>query len=147
MAETYTPMMQQYLKVKEQYPDTLVFYRIGDFYEMFFDDAKTASRELDLVLTGKNAGVTDKVPMCGVPHHAVSGYLQRLVNRGYKVAIVEQTQDPKEAVGLVQRDVIRVITPGTITDEITDEKSSVYLASLIDSGYGYSLAIAEAEID
>lgn len=144
MAETYTPMMQQYLKVKEQYPDTLVFYRIGDFYEMFFDDAKTASRELDLVLTGKNAGVTDKVPMCGVPHHAVSGYLQRLVNRGYKVAIVEQTQDPKEAVGLVQRDVIRVITPGTITDEITDEKSSVYLASLIDSGYGYSLAIAEA---
>lgn len=144
MAETYTPMMQQYLKVKEQYPDTLVFYQIGDFYEMFFDDAKTASRELDLVLTGKNAGVADKVPMCGVPHHAVSGYLQRLVNRGYKVAIVEQTQDPKEAVGLVQRDVIRVITPGTITDEITDEKSSVYLASLIDNGYGYSLAIVEA---
>lgn len=95
MAETYTPMMQQYLKVKEGYKDTLLFYRIGDFYEMFFDDAKIASRELDLVLTGKNAGVSEKVPMCGVPHHAVKSYIERLVNRGYKVAIVEQMQDLK----------------------------------------------------
>ena len=136
-------MMQQYLKVKENYPDALVFYRIGDFYEMFFDDAKTASRELDLVLTGKNAGVKDRVPMCGVPHHAVGSYIQRLVQRGYKIAIVEQMQDPKEAVGLVERDVIRVITPGTVIDEIGDEKESVYLASVEDYGYGYSVVMAE----
>ena len=141
--KTYTPMMQHYLSVKEQYPDALVFYRIGDFYEMFFDDAKIASKELDLILTGKSAGVEDKVPMCGVPHHAVQSYLQRLVSRGYKIAIVEQMQDPKEAVGLVERDVIRVITPGTVMDEITDEKSSVYLAAVTDYSYGYSLACTE----
>lgn len=143
MAEKYTPMMEQYLKVKEQYQDTLLFYRIGDFYEMFFDDAKTASRELDLVLTGKNAGVEERVPMCGVPHHAASSYIQRLVSRGYKVAIVEQMEDPKQAVGLVKRDVIRIITPGTVMDEITDDKSSVYLAAVTDYGYGYSFAVAE----
>lgn len=141
--KTYTPMMQHYLSVKEQYPDALVFYRIGDFYEMFFEDAKIASKELDLILTGKSAGVEDKVPMCGVPHHAVQSYLQRLVSKGYKIAIVEQMQDPKEAVGLVERDVIRVITPGTVMDEITDEKASVYLASITDYGYGYSLAFTE----
>ena len=84
MAEKYSPMIEQYLKVKEQYPDTIVFYRIGDFYEMFFDDAQLASKELDLVLTGKNAGVPERIPMCGVPHHAVSSYVQRLVARGYK---------------------------------------------------------------
>lgn len=143
MAETYTPMMQQYLKVKEGYKDTLLFYRIGDFYEMFFDDAKIASRELDLVLTGKNAGVKEKVPMCGVPHHAVKSYIERLVNRGYKVAIVEQMQDPKEAKGIVERDVIRVITPGTVIDEIEDEKDSVYLCAIEDFGYGYALALVE----
>ena len=143
MVETYTPMMQQYLKVKEGYKDTLLFYRIGDFYEMFFDDAKIASRELDLVLTGKNAGVSDKVPMCGVPHHAVKSYIERLVNRGYKVAIVEQMQDPKEAKGIVERDVIRVITPGTVIDEIEDEKDSVYLCAIEDFGYGYALALVE----
>ena len=136
-------MIEQYLKVKEQYPDTLLFYRVGDFYEMFFEDAKTASRELDLILTGKNAGVPDRIPMCGVPHHAVSSYVQRLVMRGYKIAICEQLQDPKEAVGLVQRDVIRVITPGTVMEEISDEKASVYLAAVADYGYGYSIAAAE----
>jgi DNA mismatch repair protein MutS len=141
--KTYSPMMQQYLKVKENYQDTLVFYRIGDFYEMFFDDAKIASKELDLVLTGKNAGVEERIPMCGVPHHAVSSYIQRLVLRGYKIAIVEQVQDPKEAKGIVQRDVIRVITPGTVMDEITDEKSSVYLAAITDYSYGYSIAFVE----
>lgn len=140
----YSPMMEHYLSVKKQYPDALLFYRIGDFYEMFFDDAKTVSRELDLVLTGKNAGVPDRVPMCGVPFHAVNSYIQRLVQRGYKIAICEQMQDPKEAVGLVERDVIRVITPGTVMDEISDEKSSVYLAAIEDYGYGYSLALCEA---
>lgn len=143
MAENYTPMMQQYLKVKQEYEDAILFYRIGDFYEMFFDDAKIASKELDLVLTGRNAGVEDRVPMCGIPHHAASSYIPRLVSRGYKVAICEQTQDPKEAVGLVTRDVIRVITPGTVMDEIADEKASVYLAAITDYGYGYSLAIVE----
>ena len=144
MAEKYTPMIEQYLKVKENYQDTLVFYRIGDFYEMFFDDAKIASKELDLVLTGKNAGVEEKVPMCGVPHHAVSSYIQRLVSRGYKVAIVEQMEDPKKAVGIVRRDVIRVITPGTVMEEIGDDKASVYLGAVEDYGYGYAIAAAEA---
>lgn len=143
MNEKYTPMMQHYLKMKEQYPSTLLFYRVGDFYEMFFDDAKTASRELDLVLTGKAGGTEERVPMCGVPHHAVKGYVQRLVQRGYKVAIAEQLQDPKEAVGLVERDVIRVVTPGTVMDEITDEKASVFLAAVHDYKYGYSVAFAE----
>jgi DNA mismatch repair protein MutS len=144
MSGKYTPMMEQYLKVKENYPDTLVFYRIGDFYEMFFDDAKIASKELDLILTGKNAGVEERVPMCGVPFHAVQPYIQRLVSRGYKVAIVEQMEDPKKAVGLVKRDVIRVITPGTVMDEISDDKASVYLGAVEDFGYGYCIAAVEA---
>ncbi len=139
----YTPMMKHYLEIKEKYPNALVFYRLGDFYEMFFDDAKTASHELDLVLTGRNAGVEEKVPMCGVPFHAVNGYIQRLINKGYKVAIVEQLEDPTEAVGLVKRDVIKIVTPGTIMDELTDETGSIYLASLVDQGYGYSLAICD----
>ena len=107
--EQYTPMMQQYLEVKKNYQDALVFYRLGDFYEMFFEDAKIASCELDLVLTGRNAGVKDRVPMCGVPFHAVTGYIQRLVQKGYKVAIVEQMEDPALAKGLVKRDVIKVV--------------------------------------
>lgn len=142
--KTLSPMMQHYVSIKEKYPDALIFYRVGDFYEMFMDDAVTASKELDLVLTGKNAGLEEKIPMCGVPHHAVKSYLTRLAARGYKVAIVEQLQDPKEATGLVERDVIRVITPGTIMDEITDEKQSVYLASIEDYRYGYSVAFCEA---
>ncbi|MBF1112634.1 MAG: DNA mismatch repair protein MutS, partial [Solobacterium sp.] len=101
MAENYTPMMQQYLAVKKEYEDAILFYRIGDFYEMFFDDAKIASKELDLVLTGKNAGVEERVPMCGIPHHAAAAYIPRLVSRGFKVAICDQPQDPTEAVGLV----------------------------------------------
>ena len=99
--KTLSPMMQHYVSIKEKYPDTLLFYRVGDFYEMFMDDAVTASKELDLVLTGKNAGLEEKIPMCGVPHHAVRTYLTRLAARGFKVAIVEQVQDPKEATGLV----------------------------------------------
>ncbi|MBR5049062.1 MAG: DNA mismatch repair protein MutS [Erysipelotrichaceae bacterium] len=143
MTQQYTPMMQHYLEIKAKYPDTLVFYRLGDFYEMFFEDAKTASHELDLVLTGRNAGTEERVPMCGVPFHAVTGYIQRLINKGYKVAIVEQLEDPAEAVGLVKRDVIKVVTPGTIMDELTDERASVYLAALCDYHYGYALAVCE----
>ena len=143
MSEKYSPMIQQYLEVKKTYSDALLFYRVGDFYEMFFDDAKCASKELDLVLTGKNAGVKDRIPMCGVPHHAASSYIQRLVNRGYKVAICEQITDPKESQGLVERDVIRVITPGTVMDEVVDDKTSVYLASITDYIYGYALSLVE----
>ena len=106
MAEL-TPMMQQYLKTKEQYKDCILFYRLGDFYEMFFDDAKLVSKELELTLTGKSCGLEERAPMCGVPYHAVEGYLNRLVSRGYKVAICEQMEDPKEAKGLVARDVVR----------------------------------------
>ena len=141
--EKYTPMMEQYLSVKKGYPDAIVFYRLGDFYEMFFDDAKIASSELDLVLTGKNAGVKDKVPMCGVPYHAVNGYLQKLVQRGYKVAIVEQLEDPSTVKGIVKRDVVRVVTPGTMINEVSDDKNSIYIASIIDYKYGYSLIMVE----
>ena len=142
MAE-YTPMMQQYLEVKKNYQDALVFYRLGDFYELFFDDAKKASHELDLVLTGRNAGVEEKVPMCGVPHHAVNGYIQRLIAKGYKVAIVEQLEDPATASGIVKRDVIRVVTPGTIMDESLDERISIYIASIFDYQYGYAVTLCE----
>ena len=127
---TYTPMMKHYLELKEQHEDAIIFYRLGDFYEMFFEDAKTASSELDLVLTGRNAGVEERVPMCGIPHHAAKGYIQRLIQKGYKVAIVEQLEDPALAKGLVKRDVIKIVTPGTIMDEVSDEKTTVYIASL-----------------
>ena len=143
MTQQYTPMMTHYLEIKKDYPDAIVFYRLGDFYEMFFDDARTASHELDLVLTGRNAGAEERVPMCGVPHHAVKSYIQRLIAKGYKVAVVEQMEDPAEAVGLVKRDVIRVVTPGTAIDEIMDEKANNYLCALADYGYGYALAICE----
>ncbi len=126
----YTPMMQQYLQVKEENPGTILFYRIGDFYEMFFEDAKIASRELDLVLTGKNAGQEEKVPMCGIPHHAANSYIQRLIKKGYKVSICEQLTDPSQSKGIVERGIIRTITPGTFMDETLDAKMNNYLASI-----------------
>ena len=130
MAE-YTPMMRQYFKIKEQYQDALLFYRLGDFYEMFFDDAKTASRELELVLTGRDCGQEERAPMCGIPFHAAETYIARLVSKGYKVAVCEQTEDPAQAKGIVTRDVIRVITPGTVTESIMlDEEKNNYLASV-----------------
>ena len=112
MAEM-TPMMQQYMETKRQYADCILFYRLGDFYEMFFEDALTVSKELELTLTGKNCGMEERAPMCGVPYHAVEGYLSRLVSKGYKVAICEQVEDPKLAKGLVKREVVRIVTPGT----------------------------------
>ena len=111
-----TPMMKQYLQTHEEVPDTILFYRLGDFYEMFFDDAKTASKELDLVLTGRDCGLEEKAPMCGVPYHSADTYIAKLVEKGYKVAICEQVEDPKTAKGLVKREVQRVISPGTITE-------------------------------
>ncbi len=139
----YTPMMNHYLEIKERHPDAIVFYRLGDFYEMFFEDAKTASNELDLVLTGRSAGVEERVPMCGIPFHAASGYIQRLIQKGYKVAIVEQLEDPALAKRLVKRDVIKVVIPGTIMEENSDEKTSVYIASLYDFQYGLAVVLCE----
>ena len=131
MAE-YTPMMQEYLKTKSEYEDCILFYRLGDFYEMFFEDAKTASKELELTLTGKSCGADEKAPMCGVPFHAADTYINRLVARGYKVAICEQVEDPKEAKGLVKREVIRVVTPGTNIDQLAlEEGSNNYIMSLV----------------
>lgn len=140
---TYTPMMKHYLELKEQHEDAIIFYRLGDFYEMFFEDAKTASSELDLVLTGRNAGVEERVPMCGIPHHAAKGYIQRLIQKGYKVAIVEQLEDSALAKGLVKRDVIKIVTPGTIMDEVSDEKTTVYIASLHDFQFGLAVILCE----
>src|SRR5690554_5415291 len=127
----YTPMMRQYLEIKEEYADALVFFRLGDFYEMFFNDAIVASKELEIVLTSRDAGAPERVPMCGVPYHSVSGYLDRLTEKGYKVAIVEQVEDPALAKGLVRREVTRVITPGTVTEgETLDARDNNYLVSV-----------------
>ena len=111
--EELTPMMKQYMETKKQYQDCILFYRLGDFYEMFFEDALTASKELEITLTGKACGMEERAPMCGVPYHAVEGYLTKLVNKGYKVAICEQVEDPKLAKGIVKREVTRIVTPGT----------------------------------
>ena len=112
MAEL-TPMMQQYMETKKQYPDCILFYRLGDFYEMFFDDAIAASKALEITLTGKSCGLEERAPMCGIPYHAVDGYLTKLVSKGYKVAICEQMEDPKLTKGIVKREVVRIVTPGT----------------------------------
>ncbi|HAF27334.1 MAG TPA: DNA mismatch repair protein MutS [Lachnospiraceae bacterium] len=133
MAEM-TPMMKQYLETKKEYNDCILFYRLGDFYEMFFEDAKIASRELDLTLTGKSCGLEERAPMCGIPYHAVDSYLNRLVKHGYKVAICEQLEDPKEAKGIVKRDVVRIVTPSTNIDmQALDEGKNNYLMSIVYS--------------
>lgn len=144
MAEKkYTPMMQHYLKMKEENPDSILFYRLGDFYEMFFEDAKLVSQELDLVLTGRNAGVEEKVPMCGIPFHAANSYIQRLVKKGYKVAICEQLEDPSSAKGLVDRGIIKIITPGTYMDATMDAKSTNYMASCDVSSFEITVIYCE----
>ncbi|MCI5145024.1 MAG: DNA mismatch repair protein MutS, partial [Candidatus Electrothrix sp. AR3] len=126
-----TPMLRQYLEIKEQHPGTILFYRMGDFYEMFFEDAETASRVLSITLTSRNKGGENQVPMCGVPFHAVSGYLSKMVKAGYRVALCEQVEDPKEAKGIVKREVVRVVTPGVTTDDqILDAKSNTFVCAL-----------------
>ena len=126
-----TPMMQQYLEIKDSYKDCILFYRLGDFYEMFFEDANIASKELEITLTGKNCGLTERAPMCGVPYHAVEGYLNKLVSKGYKVAICEQVEDPKQVKGIVKREVIRIVTPGTNTNpQAIDERKNNYIMSI-----------------
>ena len=137
----YTPMMMQYLGIKERYQDTLIFFRLGDFYELFFDDAKIASKELSLVLTGKNAGSAERVPMCGIPHHAAKNYIARLVQRGYKVGIVEQLEDPALAKGIVDRDVIQIYTPGAFIDSASDANN--FIVAVDEQPLFYSLATCD----
>ena len=143
MAEL-TPMMRQYMETKKEYPDCILFYRLGDFYEMFFDDALTASKELEITLTGKNCGLEERAPMCGVPYHAVDGYLNRLVSKGYKVAICEQMEDPATAKGLVKRDVVRIVTPGTNLDtQALDESRNQYIMCVVYIADRYGLSVAD----
>ncbi|MBO4795388.1 MAG: DNA mismatch repair protein MutS, partial [Clostridia bacterium] len=139
-----SPMMQQYFDTKKQYPGCILFFRVGDFYEMFFDDAKLVSAELELVLTGKDCGLEERAPMCGVPFHAVDTYLSRLIAKGYKVAICDQVEDPALAKGLVKRSVLRVVSPGTVIEsECLDEKRNNYICSCYFDGAGYGLVFAD----
>lgn len=143
MAEI-TPMMQQYMKTKEEYRDCILFYRLGDFYEMFFKDAEVASRELELVLTGKNCGLEERAPMCGIPYHASENYINRLVSKGYKVAICEQVEDPKLAKGIVKREVIRVVTPGTIMNSgALDETRNNYIMGICEMEDVFGIAVCD----
>ena len=143
MAEL-TPMMKQYMETKAQYQDCILFYRLGDFYEMFFDDALTASRELEITLTGKNCGQEERAPMCGVPYHAVEGYLNKLVSKGYKVAICEQVEDPKTAKGIVKRDVVRIVTPGTNLDtQALDETRNNYIMCIVYIADRYGVSVSD----
>ena len=144
MARNLTPMRRQYLELKEKYSDCLLFFRLGDFYEMFFDDAKTAAKELELVLTGRDCGLEERAPMCGVPYHSVDVYINRLIEKGYKVAICEQMEDPALAKGLVERDVIRIITPGTVIEErMLDEGRNNYIVSIHMDGGRIGFAYAD----
>ena len=135
-----SPMMQQYMEIKDNYEDSIIFFRLGDFYEMFFDDAITASRVLELTLTGKQAGLEERVPMCGIPHHAYSSYVDTLIDKGFKVAICEQLEDPKETKGMVKRDVVQVITKGTRIDANIDSKNNNYIANIYDFNYCYGIS-------
>lgn len=142
--ENLTPMMQQYMEIKDQHKDSILFFRLGDFYEMFFTDAETASRELEITLTGRDCGLAERAPMCGVPYHAADTYISRLISKGYKVAICEQVEDPSVAKGIVKREVIRVITPGTVFDSaMLDERKNNYLMSVYRYGPYFGLSIVD----
>ncbi|MFT4144315.1 MAG: DNA mismatch repair protein MutS [Mobilitalea sp.] len=139
-----TPMMQQYMQIKEQYKDCILFYRLGDFYEMFFEDAITCSKELEIVLTGKSIGQEERAPMCGVPYHAVEGYLSKLVSRGYRVAICEQVEDPKATKGIVKREVVRIVTPGTnLNTQVLDESKNNYLMAIVHTTNAYGISTVD----
>lgn len=143
MAE-YSPMMQHYLETKNKYKDCILFYRLGDFYEMFFDDAINVSRELELTLTGKDCGQEERAPMCGIPYHAAETYISRLISKGYKVAICEQLEDPKQAKGIVKRDVIRVVTPGTVTEaNLLDDKKNNYIMCVYKNGIYFGVTVCD----
>ncbi len=139
-----TPMMQQYIEIKKANPDIIIFFRLGDFYEMFFEDAINVSRELELTLTGKNAGLDEKIPMCGIPHHAANIYIEKLVEKGYRVGICEQLEDPKVAKGIVKRDLIQIVSKGTIIDnEVLNEKDNNYIGNIIDFDHAYGISYAD----
>ena len=139
-----TPMMQQYIELKEQNSDLILFFRLGDFYEMFFEDAELVSRELELTLTGKNAGLEERIPMCGIPHHAANLYIEKLIEKGYKVGICEQLEDPKIAKGIVKRGIVQIITSGTVIDtENLNEKENNYIGNLLDFGHVYGISYAD----
>ena len=142
--DKFSPMMQNYLKTKEDYKDCILFYRLGDYYEMFFDDAITASRELELTLTGKDCGQEERAPMCGIPYHAAETYVARLISKGYKVAICEQLEDPKTAKGIVKRDVIRVVTPGTVIESnLLEEKKNNYIMAIYKNGIYFGMSVCD----
>ena len=139
-----SPMMKNYMETKEQYEDCILFYRLGDFYEMFFDDAVRVSKELELTLTGKQCGLEERAPMCGVPFHAADTYVAKLVEKGYKVAICEQVEDPATAKGLVKREVIKIVTPGTLTSSsMLKENENNYLASIYADGDGFGISYCD----
>jgi DNA mismatch repair protein MutS len=139
-----SPMMTHYIELKDKYPDTIIFYRLGDFYEMFFEDAELISHELELTLTGRNAGLEERVPMCGVPYHAVDIYIDKLIKKGYKVAICEQLEDAKNTKGMVKRDITEVISSGSvITGNSLNEKENNYIGSIYDHEYCYTLTYAD----
>ena len=139
-----SPMMTKYLETKDEYPDCILFYRLGDFYEMFFEDALTASKVLEITLTGKDCGLPERAPMCGVPYHAAEVYITKLVQNGYKVAIAEQMEDPKLAKGLVKREVIRVVTPGTILSaQALDETRNNYLMCVVYLDKSLGIAVTD----
>jgi DNA mismatch repair protein MutS len=140
----YTPMIQQYLAIKETVPDAFLLFRLGDFYELFFDDAKQASKELEITLTGREGGVEQRIPMCGVPHHSVESYIQRLIDKGYKVAICEQVEDPSTAKGIVKREIVRIVTPGTILDSKSmDEKKNHFIVAVYKNDQNYGVAACD----
>ena len=144
MAEL-SPMMRQYMEIKAQNEDSIVFFRLGDFYEMFFEDAKIASEELDLVLTGRDCGLEERAPMCGVPYHSCEGYISRLVEKGYKIAICEQVEDPATAKGIVKREIVKIITPGTVLeDTMLDEGKNNYLCAIAVEKESFGLCFVDA---
>src|SRR5574344_1860337 len=136
-----SPMIQQYLDIKEKYSDTIIFFRLGDFYEMFFEQAELCSRELELTLTGKDCGLDERAPMCGIPYHSVDAYIEKLVEKGYKVGICEQIEDPKLAKGLVKRDIVKIVTPGTVIESsMLDETANSFIANIYNIGREYGIS-------
>ena len=142
--EKCSPMMQKYLETKEKYQDCILFYRLGDFYEMFFDDATLVSRELEITLTGKDCGLEERAPMAGIPYHAAESYIAKLVAKGYKVAICEQLEDPKTTKGIVKRGVIKIVTPGTVVESnMLEERKNNYIMSIYKAGLYFGIAVSD----
>ena len=138
-----TPMMRQYIEEKKRNRDIILFYRLGDFYEMFFEDALIVSRELELTLTGKSAGLDERIPMCGVPYHSASVYIDKLIEKGYKVGICEQLEDPKNAKGIVKRGMVQIVSSGTLFNDSLNEKENNYIGCILDFEHGYAVSYSD----